>query len=259
MEEVVFIILRSVNSEVYNYYWKYCHDCIRKFHPKIKIYIVDDNSTFIDDDTFNEEKYNIIKSEFKPGRGEALPLYYLFQKKLAKKAIIVHDSFFLNTQIRYENVTTFRLFWNFDSRAKWNIFKPRTIELLRQLKVQHNDLEQFQWHGAFGLMGIFTYDFIATIQNSIDIFKPLIYQAQQKIKIDHMPLRVERMVYERFLGYIFYKFNKNKNCNPYFGNIFKWCMLVTGNKSSKISIQDWEDNKETYMNIFTAIKVFSGR
>ena len=258
MEDLVFIILRSVHNQTFNLYWKYCHSCIQKFHPDKKIYIIDDNSTYDDAEMF-DKKYNIIKSEFKPGRAEILPYYYLFQKKLGKKAVIVHDSFFLNTKLKYENVDTFRLLWNFNSKANWNLFRPRTIEILKDMKIDFNDLEQFKWNGAFGLMSIISLDFLQYIHSKVNLWEHLIFQAQNKIINSHRPLRDERMVYERLLGYLLYKFNGNKNCNPYFGNIYKWCLLVTGNKSDKITIQDWEENKETYQNIFTAIKMFSGR
>ena len=127
------------------------------------------------------------------------------------------------------------------------------------MNIDFKDLEQFNWNGAFGIMSIIGLDFLQKIHSKVNLWEHVIFRAQNKIENSHRPLRDERMVYERLFGYLFYKFNKNQNCNPYFGNIYKWCLLVTGNKSDKITIQDWEKNKETYQNIFTAIKMFSGR
>ena len=41
-----FIILRHVNSKITNTYWQLCYKRIRKFYPKNKIVIVDDNSNY---------------------------------------------------------------------------------------------------------------------------------------------------------------------------------------------------------------------
>ncbi len=258
MEEIVFIILRCITNNRNNDYWKYSFECIEKFHPGIKIYIIDDHSKVYDDEAFSN-KYNIIKSEFLPGRGEILAYYYLHKLKLAKKAIIIHDSVFINTKIRFEDVNNFRLFWNFNSRAKYQLFHLRIKQSLIKMNINYDDLEQFNWKGCFGLMGIFEYDFIDKIQKKTNLFNVLINDAEKILKTDHNSRRLERIAIERIMGYLFYKFNENKNCNPYFGDIFKWIMLVTGQNKSEITYIDWHNYKEQYINIFTIMKIFTGR
>ena len=108
MQDIVFIILRCTTNIRNNDYWINSYNCIKKFHPENDIYIIDDHSSYTDKNSF-DEKYNIIKSDFLPGRGEILAYYYFHKLKLAKKAVIIHDSVFINTKIRYEDVTNFRL------------------------------------------------------------------------------------------------------------------------------------------------------
>ena len=258
MKDLVFIILRCVTNKQNNDYWTYSYNCIEKFHPGTDIYIIDDYSTYTDENTFNE-KYNIIKSEFKPGRGEILGYYYFHKLKLAKKAIIIHDSVFINTHIKYKDVENFRLFWNFNGRARYDIFHTRIKEIMGELKVNYSDLEKFQWKGAFGLMSIIEYNFIDKINNHTNIFEVLINQAEKKIGTSHHDRRMERIAVERVIGYLFYKFNNNTNCNPYFGDIYQWIQLLTGKNKDQITYSDWHDRKELYQNVFTIMKIFTGR
>ena len=51
-----------------------------------------------------------IKSEFK-GRGEILGYYYFHKIRPSKKAIILHDSVFINEPIRYNNHNPCEFLW----------------------------------------------------------------------------------------------------------------------------------------------------
>ena len=129
-----------------------------------------------------------------------------------------------------ENVSNFRLLWNFSGRARYDVFHTRIKQILGELHVNYDDLDKFQWKGAFGLMCILEYDFIDKINNHTNIFKVLINDAEKKIGTSHHDRRMERIAIERVIGYIFYKFNNNQNCNPYFGDIYQWIQLLTGKK-----------------------------
>ena len=78
-KSIGFIILRHINNKIVDNYWKICYSCIRKYYPKNKIIIIDDNSKKELDEEFEKNLTNtlIINSEY-PGRGELLPyIYYL--------------------------------------------------------------------------------------------------------------------------------------------------------------------------------------
>ena len=57
MKDLVFIILRCITNKENNNYWTYCHDCIKTFHPDINIYIIDDYSSYTDDNSIAAEVY----------------------------------------------------------------------------------------------------------------------------------------------------------------------------------------------------------
>lgn len=97
-----FIIIRHVNSEETNEYWKECYRCIRKFYSE-PIVIIDDNSNpnFIKYDNIEPVNYLVIPSEF-PQRDELLPYYYLWKFHLFEKAVIIHDSVFIKEKIDFE-------------------------------------------------------------------------------------------------------------------------------------------------------------
>ena len=94
MDNVGFIILRHVNNNITNEYWKECYKCIKNIYPNNRILIIDDNS----DDNYVSDipLYNsmIIKSEY-PKRGEFLPYYYFLKTKFCDTAVILHDSIFI--------------------------------------------------------------------------------------------------------------------------------------------------------------------
>ena len=59
-----FIILRHVNSKITNMYWQLCYKRIRKFYPKNKIVIIDDNSNYQYVSELPLINATIIKSEY---------------------------------------------------------------------------------------------------------------------------------------------------------------------------------------------------
>ena len=105
------IILRHVNNEITNTYWMYCYDCIRNIYPNNKILIIDDNSNYEYVGEKNIINTEIIQSEF-PGRGELLPYYYFQKTKPFDRALIIHDSVFLNKKIE-TNTNDFNFLWDF--------------------------------------------------------------------------------------------------------------------------------------------------
>ena len=89
MDQIGFIILRHVNSELTNQYWIHCYNCIRKHYPENMILIIDDNSDYRYITNKGLYKTLTINSEY-PGRGELLPYYYYLQYKLFDTAVQTH-------------------------------------------------------------------------------------------------------------------------------------------------------------------------
>ena len=82
-EPIGFIILRNVICTKTNEYWKECYRCIKKFYPRNRILIIDDNSNYSYVSNDQLENTMLIKSEF-PKRGEFLPYYYYLFTQIFK-------------------------------------------------------------------------------------------------------------------------------------------------------------------------------
>jgi hypothetical protein len=171
-EQIGFIILRHVNSELTNEYWQESYSCIRNFYPENKIVIIDDysNNDFLKSDLilYNTE---IINSEFHPGKGELLPIYYYLIYKWFKKAIIIHDSVFINNYINFDNVDKYKFLWYIEH--EWNNIETEK-KLINCLNNNKEILDLYNntylWQGCFGCMTIITHDYLKIIDEKYNLF-----------------------------------------------------------------------------------------
>jgi hypothetical protein len=179
-KETGFIFTRFVNSIKTNYYWIECYKCIRRFYPDIMIMIIDDNSNYeyISEDYENAlENCLVIKSEF-PQRGEFLSYYYFYIFRPFEKAIIIHDSVFLNSPFDgVEEINDIKFLWHFDKqRTMYDELDPIII-LFNYLKNKdilwsfYNDREL--WNGCFGVQSIITFEFLEKLEFKYGFFNLL--------------------------------------------------------------------------------------
>lgn len=225
------IILRHVNNANTNNYWIECYKCIRRYYPENKILIIDDNSNykFITDEVLY--KTRIINSEY-PGRGELLPYFYYLHNKEFERALIIHDSVFINKKVdlRFNN---YKMLWSFEHN--WDQIIDETIMID---KINNLELKQFYenkslWKGCFGGMSLITHDYLVIINNKYDISKLL----------DCVKIRYNRCSFERVIACLLQKDGVNESL---FGNIHSYC--------------DWDikyEDKQKYNLPF--IKVWTGR
>ena len=222
---VGFIMLRHVDSEITDNYWKKCYDCIRSHHPENRIVIIDDNSNF--EFLTHKKLYKTITIHGDySGRGELLPYYYFLNNKLFDIAVILHDSVFLNKPIDL-NVYKYRFLWSFNH--KWD--KPKDEEELINI---YNDLElrQFykdkkKWKGFFGGMSIITHDYLTFVNSQYDISKLLGIVLTRK----------NRMSLERVLACIFIFCSRKKSYVSTFEDSAKATTPIFGD------IEDYWDYK----------------
>lgn len=210
MESYGFIITRHVNSEKTNKYWNECYTCIRKFYPKNKIILIDDNSNYeyVKTLPYTPPITNVffIESEF-PGRGELLPYYYLNKYKLFETAIIIHDSVFIQKEIPIPTPTQIptiptipTLIWNFQHHWETHPDITGTIKsLISKLNPQYTQelLELYekkeQWTGSFGVMSIINTEYISSVlDKKYHLFNLL----------EHITTRTHRCCLERVFGLI---------------------------------------------------------
>jgi len=193
-EEVGFIFTRHVNSHETNRYWMQAYDCIRTVYPTMKILIIDDNSNR---EFVNQDKAltncQIIISEY-PGCGEILAYYYFYILKPFAKAIISHDSTFLNRPIdKIDAVKTVKYLWHFVEH-KWDdaVNTPRLIKYLNYNEELIETFNSKNIHGCFGAQSIITHDFLTKLARKYGLFR----------LVDVVKTRTERMCIERIFALV---------------------------------------------------------
>ena len=240
-----FIITRHVNSENINNYWIESYKSIRKYYVD-KIIIIDDNSdySFIKYD-FELINCEIIQSEYKHA-GEILPYYYMYKYNLFKKAVIIHDSTFINKYIYFDYITNVKFIWHFTHH--WDNDKTQ-LDLLN--KLNDNDiLEEFhnekdKWMGCYGVQSVIEYNFLKHIWDKYNLTK----------LVEYINTRDLRMDFERIFGLICNYENKNSNDPSIYGIIHHYIHWgYTYDSYLKDKYQN--SNKLDHLDI---IKVWSGR
>ena len=247
-KDFVFIIIRHVNNYLTSMYWKESYECIREFYPDTMIYIIDDNSTYDSEDNHKRTNLKIINSEY-PQRGELLAYYYFHKLKLAKKAIIIHDSTFINDKINLNNIETYKFLWHF--RHDWDD-DNMIINILKKYKQSEKLIEFYNkknlWKGWFGMQGIITWDFIDKINKEFNFFE---------ISLRYITNRSERMCLERILACLCV-FQDGENDSIH-GDMEVWYLQITKKKMEfPILFKDYLFDKPKHKK-YPIMKIWSGR
>ncbi len=240
-----FIILRHINSEITNTYWKNCYRSIRNYYPTEKILIIDDNSNkkYVKNGNLELINTEIIESEY-PGCGELLPYYYFYKLRPFKKMMFLHDSMILNKRINYKNIEN-KMLWHighhrFDkTNLEINLIKllKGSEELIKLYKQKHN------WNGCFGVTSIVTLDYMDLLEDKYDIF----------VLVNYIKKRMDRMCLERIYGFLMMKeLGYNNRNNSLFGDILKYPYSFKVNISNILQLK-------SNLSILPIIKIWSGR
>jgi hypothetical protein len=241
-----FIITRHVNSSITNEYWIECYKCIRNYYPDNKIIIIDDNSDYSFITEFEIYNCIIIQSEF-PKRGEILSYYYFYKYNFFDKAIIIHDSVFINNRLQDDILNNdIKFLWHFNSKTISD--KVPEIIQINKLKNYHNVLNLYndyeKWHGCFGVQSIISYNFLINIVNKYNIFNLL----------EYIKCRNDRCAFERVFAIICILENNNLLLSPsVFGLIFNHV------KNDYNYNQYIEDKEKDNLYRGSYIKIFTGR
>ena len=250
-----FIITRHVNSETTNKYWNQCIKLIRTFYPLHKIVLIDDNSDhcFIKAD---HEYSNItyIQSKY-PGRGELLPYIYYLKYKWFPSAVIIHDSVFIHSKIRFELFDTpiFPLWHHkYDKENLFNnlrIGSSLTNNSLIMNKLNNNTINILGFNNdnfnlCFGCQSYITLKFLEMLEHKYTITN----------LVNSVHNRNDRCSLERVMGALFcQEYPKLMKINSLFGDILTKhrCRLYNFNEY----IYDLKQNKLRY----PFIKIWTGR
>lgn len=232
-----FIILRHVNNPKTNEYWIYCYECIRKYYPENLILIIDDNSNCQYVTEYKLYKTTVINSEY-PQRGELLPYHYYLKNKLFDKAVIIHDSVFVNEYIDFSIDDKYKIIWDFEHI--WDQIEDETnmIQLFEDSELLSFYQNKSLWTGCFGAMTIITHDFLVSMNNKHDLSKLL----------NLVTTRFNRKSFERVFACLL---QFNSNAEILLGDIHKY---IGDRKDCKIDF----DEKNNF-NHLPILKVWSGR
>lgn len=255
-----FILTRHVGSEKTNKFWNEAYNSIRKNYPEETIMIIDDNSNYEYVIPLPETKLTnvfFVQSEY-PARGEILPYYYLYKYKLFEKAVILHDSTFIQTRVDFITLLgddPVRLLWNFAHH--WETVSYHYIvndikNLLGKLKFSEELLQLYEkkdlWCGCFGIMSIVTLDFCEQVlDEKYNFFNML----------EHSKTRIDRCCLERIFGMICCHNDPSAKNKIVFGDIHNYInQYCRWTYDYDEYIRDHAENK---IQGFSIIKTFSGR
>jgi len=182
-----FIMIRYVNSEKTNKYWIESYRLIRKYYNN-KIIIIDDHSDYnfikYDTDYIDIVNCQFIQSDYK-SRGEILGYYYYHKYKFFEKAVIIHDSVFIQKYINFDKYDDIKFIWHFES--KW-FDQTEETHLIKQINHSDDILKHYNntefIHGCFGVQSVISYDFLDKIQKKYNFFKLLDYVDSRKLRMD---------------------------------------------------------------------------
>lgn len=232
VEPFGFIVTRHVNSETTNQYWMECCQCIRRFYID-KIIIIDDNSDLLYLTNDHEQYGNIevIISEY-PQRGEILAYYYLFKRHPFHRAIILHDSVFIQKYVEF-SIYTHPVHFLWDFQHTWDN-PTRELALLQNIYKDPipNDFLQFYsnkelWSGCYGVQCIIDYAFLCSLEEKYNLFECLYWVKTREDRMD-----MER-IFGCICGYEMQHFHTdivtNEHTVSVFRNIFEYTYEATGN------------------------------
>jgi len=249
-KEYGFVMCRHVHQPEVNRYWQECVRNIRRFHPKNKIVIIDDNSNpeYLDKDyekklLARDPNVFVVESEYK-GVGELLGYYYFHKHRWFEKAVILHDSVFVNSPLLKQKVTNVKdvaFLWSFRTKIYDD---NETIDMYLNILHNHEKLvvqkKSGKWVGCFGVMMVIRLEFLDRMVKEHRIFD---------ILLPRIKCRENRMAMERVMSIIIHTYMENNHVDSLFGDIHDYC--IWGHTYS-----DYENKK---LDALPIIKVWTGR
>lgn len=245
-----FVILRHVNSELTDKYWKESYNCVREFYPDNKIIIIDDNSNYEFVTEMELKNTEIIQSEYH-GRGELLPYIYFLRYRWFEKMVFIHDSVFIKRYIDFDNIVDYKFLWHFNKGQYDN--NDKIISIIEKLDnsrklIKFHNKKLFWQNGCFGVMMVIKYDFLELLNNKYNL----------ELLIKYIKTRDDRCCLERIMA-LLCQCEKEKYLEDlsFFGYIFEYYHLVTYCKIHPS--YDYYINNSNDYKLKSIVKVWSGR
>jgi hypothetical protein len=116
------------------------------------------------------ENTRIIQSEY-PASGELLPYYYMLKEKLLLKALVLHDSMFLNTMINKDDIDSYKFLYEFNPNEYSH--SNDNIEKMLDATKKPSELKEFlktdTWKGCFGTCSVITLSFLEKLDGELGL------------------------------------------------------------------------------------------
>jgi hypothetical protein len=234
MADFGFILTRHVNSEQTNLLWLECVQQIRARYPTTPIVILDDNSDYRFIKYVKIPNCIILQSEY-PKRGELLPYFYLLKYRWFRKAVILHDSVFVQHPLSLvDNVAL----WHFTDNYEDFNEEQKMLGMLTNAEPLLEAHRTNQFKGMFGVMSVVTLDFLDKLEERYTFTNWIHYVCSRK----------HRMCLERAMGVLFSVENPAPSM---MGNIFDYC-------SWGVSYAQYSKARASFQR-YPLVKVWSGR
>ncbi len=253
-ETLGFIMLRHVNKPETNQYWIEAYERIRRLYPDSKIVIIDDHSRveYIQNPG-NLLNCEIVESRLPQGRGEILPFYYYYHNKYFDKAIILHDSIFLQKRMNdvgVRSIQTVQFLWNIDH--VWNVpvneialIENTAINNKEDIKARYRNMDS--WLGCFGTCCVITHRFLKMIMDKYNM----------ESFTDTIDSREARCSFERIFGLICCMEDPLLRFVPsIYGHIQEY---MDRELYYRLRFEEYMKNRGYFEESYPIVKVWSGR
>lgn len=170
-----FILTRCVQLPLHDAYWKEAVRCIRGLFPSAPIVIIDDHSdtslVHTDDDVERDSMTTVVPSHLPKGAGEFIPYHYLYAHHPFQKAVIMHDSMFLQDREPLASMLAderleFKFLWYFN-RCQMHMLgcQHKLMETFHQRQPLLELQSGGQWWGCFGACTLITLAYLTKLHD----------------------------------------------------------------------------------------------
>jgi hypothetical protein len=221
-------MIRHVSSKITDLYWKESYSAIRRFYPLAPIMIVDDSSDrrFLRED-IHLTHCTVIYDTKNKGRAEFLPYYYFHTLKPFSKAVILHDSVFLQAPLMClfsrggaeQEQTGIQFLWSIPHYHDDPIQKE-IHELIDALPIkEREDVRSMyehtkaNWKGTFGVMSVVDWQWLDEVEQRYHLFEnwfPVLKNREYRCALErvfglvayhHQPSRVKEPIFDSIQHY----------------------------------------------------------
>jgi hypothetical protein len=246
-----FIIIRHVNSNASDHFWKECYNCIRKFYDN-PILIIDDSSNR----AFLTENLRLVNAQVvydttHKGAAEFLSYFYFHQLRPFDSAVVLMDSVFLQSRLNI-SAEPVQFLWTFEHA--YDVWAQPAYDINgmivklphgKELVALHGQIQN--WKACFGTMSIIQWEALDRMNQKYRLWDFILPKVGS---------RPDRMAMERVLGILTCHFFGRQAMATVFGDIFAY-YNSHHQTAFNVGWLDYVNNPK--LKSMPAVKIWSGR